>query len=364
MPPKISVVVLFIFLSTLTALAQDFYSPGKVYTRDGDTLAGTIYSQRTARYVRFKTAAGGITEYTAGQLNGFELAGNVYQRLEIEIKDVDGNLSKEAVLMHLLVSGPVNLYQYKEENAQEHYWVRKGSQQHELRLVKKIIEKDGRNYQVEVKEYQGILGFLFSDCPRMQSREYGFSRESLIGAVFAYNTCNENAKANVAYKRERLRIHPGIKGGMNAFSQFNATRGYGSLAGIFVELPLTGASRVVSVQFEAVRNQYNTADEVYSYHYRIIDVGAFVKCTAPKGLVRPFLAAGLLRGSGNLRMNDTRLGRSYEVNRGRMIKVAGEAGIQFPLSRHYAYTGLRYDVMLNNRPDKFRIIHLAFGFAF
>jgi hypothetical protein len=103
---------------------------------------------------------------------------------------------------------------------------------------------------------------------------------------------------------------------------------------------------------------------MYTYQYRIIDVGAFVKCTAPKGWVRPYFAVGLVRGSGNLEVKDKVLGNTYEVGPGRMIKAAGEAGIQIPLSKHYAYTGLRYDVMLNNRLDKFRIIHLSFAFGF
>jgi hypothetical protein len=243
--------------------------------------------------------------------------------------------------------------------------VRKGDQQHELRVVKKMLSKNGQNYLSEVKEYQGILNFLLSDCPRLKSQEYGFSRENLMAAVFNYNNCFEDAKANLVYKeRGKLHIHPGIKGGLNGLSRVNSTRGYGSLAGVFVNVPFTGANRAVSAQLEVVHNQYNTADEVYTYHYQILDVGMFVRCTAPKGWVRPFIAAGLVRGSGNLRAKDTVLGNIYRVDGGRMIKVAGETGLQIPLSKHYAYTGLRYDVMLNNRLDKFKIVHLAFAFGF
>jgi|GEM_PF-2657381 len=364
MPLKVYALPFLLFLGTLAALAQDSYSPGKVYTPGGDTLAGHIYSQRTARYVRFKTAAGDVTEFAANQLAGFETEGNVYHRLEIERKDTEGVLRKEAVFMQLLVSGKVNLYQYKETNADEHYWVRKGDQQHELRVIKRIITKNGKDYFFEAKEYQNILAILFLDCPRMESGQYGFSREHLMSAVFTYNTCGENPKADILYKREKRRIHPGIKGGLNALSQVNFTRGYGSLAGVFVEFPFIGASRVLSTQLEVVRHQYNTADKGYAYQYRIIDVGAFLKCTAPTGWVRPFFAAGIVRGSGDLRINDVRAGRSYEVNHGRMIKVALETGLQVPLSRHYAYTSLRYDLMLNNRLDKFKVFHLAFAFGF
>ena len=364
MPLKICALPFLLLLSTLTAIAQDSYAPGKVYTPEGDTLTGYIYSQRTARYVRFKAAAGDVTEFASNQLTGFETEGNVYQRLEIELKDADGILRKEAVLMQLLVSGRVNLYQYKENNTEEHYWARKGDQQYELRVIKRIVTRNGQDYVFEAKEYLNILAFLFMDCPRMKSGEYGFSRESLVAAVFSYNTCNENAKANIVYKREKLRIHPGIKGGLNALSQVNSTRGYGSLAGAFVEFPFIGANRVVSTLLEVVRHQYNTADEGHAYQYRIIEVGAFLKCTAPKGWVRPFVAVGIVRGSGDLRINDARLGRSYEVSRGQMIKIAGETGLQVPLAKHYAYTSLRYDVMLNNRLDKFKIVHLAFAFGF
>jgi hypothetical protein len=349
---------------TLTAVAQDSYSPGKVYTPEGDTLAGFINSQRTARYVRFKSAAGNVTEYRSNQLTGFELEGSVYQRLEVEINGTDGIARKEAVFMQLLVSGKVNLYQYKETDTDEHYWARKGDQQYELRVIKRIVKRDGKDYLLEAREYHNILTFLFMDCPRMKSREYEFSRKSLMDAVFSYNTCHENEKANIVYKREKRRIHPGVKGGLNALSQTYSNRGYGSLAGVFLELPFIGASRVISGQFEVVRNQYNTANIRYAYQYRIIDVGVFLKYTAPKGWVRPFIMGGIVRGSGNLRITESASRSSYEVNRGRMIKFAAETGLQVPLSKHYAYTSLRYDVMLNNRLDKFRIFHLAFAFGF
>jgi hypothetical protein len=362
---KVYALALFAFLVSLITTAQDSYSPGKVYTLQGDTLTGGIYSQRSARYVRFKAPSGDVAEYGAGRLAGFETEGSIFQRLAIEVKDVDGIRRKDTVFMQLLVSGRVNLYQYKEKDTEEHYWVRKGDQQHELRVVRKFIEKNGQNYLSEVKEYQGILIFLFSDCPRMKSQEYGFSRESLMAAAFTYNHCFEEAKASVVYKkRARLHIHPGLKGGLNALSRVNSTRGYGSLAGVFVNVPFTGANRAVSAQLEVVHNQYNTADEFYTYHYQVLDVGAFVRCTAPKGWVRPFIAAGLVRGSGHLRAKKTVPGNTYRVDGGRMIKFAGETGIQIPLSKHYAYTGLRYDVMLNNRLDKFKIVHLAFAFGF
>ncbi len=41
---KVCALAFFAFLVSLTATAQDSYSPGKVYTLQGDTLTGGIYS--------------------------------------------------------------------------------------------------------------------------------------------------------------------------------------------------------------------------------------------------------------------------------------------------------------------------------
>lgn len=344
----------------LPVLAQEQFKPGNVFL-GADTLSGSISSQRTARFVKFKAPDGAIAEYDPGQAAGFRLDDNVFLSREVE-REVKGEKRKEALFMQLIVQGRANLYYYRERDNSEHYWIEKDHQLRELRVVETIVQVNGKPYAQTRKEYQGILGYVLADCGKINVGEVPYSRAGLTGAVFAYNTCFEGEKTAVTYRKSKIMVHPGVKAGVS----FPSIRGFEGAAGpsygVFVNFQHNGARRVLSSQVEWVYNRYTARTGSERYSYRAVDLAALLRFTYPKGVVRPAVAAGVVR-SGMTASADS-LGARVVAWRNVVYKVAAEAGLLLPVRRHYLYAAARIEPVLDVDLVRTKIYHFSVSLGF
>jgi hypothetical protein len=225
--------------------------------------------------------------------------------------------------MQQLVRGKVSLYYYREKDNSEHYWAEKAGSLYELKITERLITgADGKSYSHSSREYQGILNFLFNDCPLVKTSAVPYSQSGLVAATDTYNGCFNGEKTSFRSKKSRIPIHPGVRGGVNYFSQESAGYGPGFFAGVFANVPLTGASRTLSVQTELTYQRLGCRDFIYQYKYSFIDIGIFLRATVPRRTVRPYGTFGVVRGGGTLSKTDD-LDRRYEDIGLTFVKAAG-----------------------------------------
>jgi hypothetical protein len=344
----------------LPVFAQEQFKPGNVFV-GADTLSGSISSQRTARFVKFKAPDGAIAEYDPGQAAGFRLDDNVFLSRQVE-REVKGEKQKEALFMQLLVQGRANLYYYRERDNSEHYWIEKDHQLRELRVVETIVEVNGKPYAQTRKEYQGILGYVLADCGKINVGEVPYSRAGLTGAIFTYNTCFEGEKAAITYRRNRIMVHPGVKVGVSRPSYRALEGAAGPSYGVFVNLQHNGASRVLSTQVEWVHNRYTARTGSERFSYRALDLAALLRFTYPRGIIRPAISLGVIR-SGVTASVDS-LGSRMDGWRDVVYKATAEVGLVVPVRRHYLYAAGRIEPVLDEYLVRSKIYNFSVSIGF
>lgn len=348
-------------LACVPAISQDYYAAGRVYVPGGDTLTGFISSQITARFVKFKNENGKVTEYLPVQLTGFERDGVVYLSREVPTKPF-GVESIEPLFMQLLAGGKVNLFTFRERDNETFYYAEKEGKMIKLEGGKKLITvKDGTYFTAD-KTYQVFLQQLFSDCSKPNLHLCEYTKKGLTDAVLAYNRCVDATTARELNKKRKLRLHPGIRAGVNLYSEDGSAPQMSRSAGIFVNIPLGGANRLLSGQVELNFNQYRLATERLRIRYDFVEVTPLFKATYPKGWVRPFLATGFSFGLGGVKQANA---GSRELRELGVVqaKLLAEAGIQVPFGKRYAYAAGRYENFLHTPGVTIRSFNFYVGFA-
>ncbi len=348
-------------LCSLPAISQDQNAAGRVYLPGGDTLSGLISSQLTARYVKFKTTSQHVTEYLPNQLAGFERDGVVYVTREVQT-DPFGVRTIEPLFMQLLAGGKVNLYVFQERNNETFYYAEKEGKMIKLEGGKKLTTVNKQTYYTQDKTYQVFLQQLFSDCSKPNLHLCEYTKKGLSDAVLAYNRCADATTARELNKREKIRLHPGVRAGANAYSEDESASQMSRSVGVFLNIPLGRASRVLSGQVELNFNQYRVATEQFRLQYNFVDLTPLLKATYPKGVVRPFLATGFAFGLGKLRAvtaPNQPLGELTVTQ----PKLIVETGLQVPLGKRYVYAATRYEKFINTPDVKIRSFNFSVGFA-
>ena len=348
-------------LCCLPAVSQDQYAAGRVYLPGGDTLSGTISSQLTARYVKLKSADEKVTEYQPHQLKGFERDGVVYITREVPT-DPFGVKTIEPLFMQLLAGGKVNLYAFLERNNETFYYAEKEGKMTRLEGGKKLTTVNKQAYYTKDKTYQVFLQQLFSDCSKPNLHLCEYTRKDLTNAVLTYNRCTDAATARELTKKEKVRVHPGVRGGINVYAEDDFATRVSPSAGVFVNMPLGKANRILSVQVELNYNQYRVVTEQLRAHYAIFELTPLAKVTYPKGWVRPFVAGGFAIGWGKEKVATltNRLLAESEITQPKLI---AETGLQVPFGRRYAYAAARYEKFVNTPETRITSWNFSLGFA-
>jgi hypothetical protein len=295
------------------------------------------------------------------QVLGFENNERVYLSKEVETNPY-GKKVLEPLFMEQLVRGKVSLYHYKERDNGEHYWAEKEGKMLELHGGRKTVEVNGRKYVKSDKTYQVFLQQLFSDCSRPNLHLCAFTKKSLTEAVYNYNVCAGEKTARNQYKKEKISIHPGLKVGVNFFSEASGAYELSPSLGLFVNVPISRANRIFSGQFEVVYNQYSVPLIPSPILYKFVDVGALLRVTYPKGYVRPFAATGVGYALGLEQVRRASDSKYISGKEGRP-KLALEAGLQVPLRKRFIYAAARYEKFLNTPKGYYRLFNVSVGFG-
>ena len=109
----------------------------------------------------------------------------------------------DTVLLHLVVRGTVNLYEYKDETDKQHFFVRKKTEPiQELDYVR--FKKDVKF--VEMRFYVETLRSMLADCDKVKTTDVRYDEKSFAKAINEYNSCFSTSNYTAENVGTKVRI--------------------------------------------------------------------------------------------------------------------------------------------------------------
>lgn len=342
-------------LAAMNASAQRNFVPGTVALPQHDSLKGFIDYRNwtsTPNEIRFKsTENGAITTYTPGQISGFTMQsdGEVVYVTKHVLLDVtpyivsstqivtqpQSELLDSTVFVQQLVSGSYNLYTYTDSHQRIHFmYDASGKDVQELKYIKTMVPSPDGSKIYENREYQEQLAALFKDEAKIarQAKNVDYRDENLIALFVAYQQAKAPGTELLVKTKKKHPTYFGIVAGP-AFNSFNWKGGeayklhgkysssVGAVAGVFVDIPLGGATRQWSVYNELLYKSYSThADmdmtaslkgDVTTFKFSYLQLNVMAQYTYPKGFIKPFVHAGI----GTAAIIQTKKNDYYDISR-------------------------------------------------
>lgn len=325
-------------LAAINAFAQRNFVPGKVaFPQQTDSLAGFIDFRNwtsSPKEIRFKRSEDGeIITYTPQQITGFTMQsdGEVVYVTKHVLLDVtpyivstiqmvvqpQTELLDSTIFIQQLVSGKYNLYTYTDRHQRVHFmYDAAGKDIQELKYIKTMVPTPDGGKIYEKREYQEQLATLFKDESKIarQAKNVDYRDENLIALFVAYQHAKAPGTEAVVKTKKKHPVYFGLVAGPS-FNSFNWKKGeayilhgkysssVGPVAGIFVDIPLAGATRQFSVYNELLFKTYSThadldlnsviAGDVATFKFSYLQLNVMAQYTYPKGIVKPFVHLGM-----------------------------------------------------------------------
>lgn len=218
-------------LLSLNVSAQENFVNGYIKSNQGDTIKGYIDDQdwdKNPDLIKFKSIEGNITVYHPNDIQGFGVKSNQYvsatvffetSSLSIEKLNQDSSLHYSTGLVFLtkLISGEKSLYEFKDKDGRDNFYIQKGKNDPELLIYKKYIgSNNGRTVIMENNKYVGQLRLYLSDCLSIQTKLVNITYEakSLKNLFDFYYSCTKK-QANYQQQAEKVKGQIGFFGGVS-----------------------------------------------------------------------------------------------------------------------------------------------------
>jgi hypothetical protein len=345
------------FLLSLSAIAAGFCSvnaqtnfvPGIIITLQHDSLRGFVNfinwptnpgeidfkSENGAESRKYKATE--ITGFVISQKNIVYLSKHItadityYETSTLREKAMAMEMVDATVFLERLVAGEYELFSYRDIHYRDHYlYQAAGDAVTELKYIKTIIPTEDGAQLYERKIYQEQLEALFRDDPKLvrQIRNLNYYQSPLVKVFAAYNNY-KNPLQSVKVDDRRNPVWFGIMGGV-AFNSYkfrgdhylntSYSRSTNPEVGVFIDIPVFGVDRSFSIYNEILYKTVNTSGTLQHFFYSgqtvtwdfsYIQVNIMAHYTYPKGLVKPFIHAGM----GNAFILNTRRNDIYSPSR-------------------------------------------------
>ncbi|MCI5083968.1 MAG: hypothetical protein MRY78_19880 [Saprospiraceae bacterium] len=278
-----------IFLCAFTTLsAQRNYQKATITLLNGDTLSGFIEEQGSlelSQSVKFR-----ITEeeksrtYLPTELRSFRFATSGMKYESIRINSALDTTYKQR-LAEVMIEGDVKLYKLQLPDQEKTvinnlqnivaYYIRKDNKIHRLELIEKQVtgsNNTGRSQtsNIEVREYVGVLKYLFSDCPAIYPKidRLRFKDSAMESIVKDYAECTNQQVVEID------RIQPFKKKVEQSFGLAflrplgSTSNDYGFMAGYYREISSLQRSSFISFLFGAGYTFISTEREALNVLYK------------------------------------------------------------------------------------------------
>ncbi len=210
-----------IFLILNNVLGQSDFREAFIIKNNNDTIYGYV-DNRGNRANAFqctykKTMDSETVEYTPQELKGYRLIDKKFY--------ISANILREGkmdtVFLEYLVDGVLDVYYYRDEHG-EHYLYNNGDGNFvELKTSSREIEKDGRKYLIEKKEYVADLKNELKEVPSLADKvpNMSINHKSLIKMANEYHNAVCSDQECIVYEKTvGLKIDFGPLAQMNFLS--------------------------------------------------------------------------------------------------------------------------------------------------
>lgn len=308
-----------------TAAAQADFRSGYIVRPAGDTLRGEV-DYRDAGFngqqCRFRaTPEAAPTTFGPAELLAYGLRdGSHLYRTQVPTGSPAPGTMAPPYFMEVLVSGPANLYAWRDGEQADHYYVATATFPLAELVHRKVLLEEQRILQ-EQNTYRNTLAQALVGCPAAQAKlpTLPFTPRALAQAVIAYNACQGVVAAQPAVapiQRQRQPVRFGlVVGGESAKSHFEGSPSQFStgqtnlvlgpsgavVGGLTANVALTALSTKLSLEAEllyesqAYTQAYGSGiSGHYNYHFEMayVKLPLLVRYTFPTGKVRPVVEGG------------------------------------------------------------------------
>ena len=307
------------------ACAQTNFQPGYIVRPAGDTVRGEVDYRDirfNARQCRFR-ATPDVAATTLGPAEllayGLRNGSHLYRTQALPGLPAQGAIATQ-YFMEVLVSGPANLYTWRDSERADHYYVATAAFPLAELVQRKVLLEEQHLLQ-EQNIYRNTLAQALVGCPAAQAKLPAllFTAKALAQAVITYNACQGVvvAQPSVApIQRQRQPMRFGIVlGGESAKTHFEGSPAqFGPnqtnlvlgpsgavVGGLTANVPLTALSTKLSLEVEllyesqAYTQAYGSGiSGNYNYRFEMayLKLPVLVRYIFPTGRVRPIVEAG------------------------------------------------------------------------
>lgn len=210
---KTIIIVGFLSFSIITLLLNAQFKEGYIISNTNDTTYGFLDfegSIQNSRHCTFKKELDGTAiTYYPKDIQAFRFVDSKYfESIEILVDSIP-----QLVFMEWLILGRASILSYSKSGAVVKYYLKlDDGNLYELKNTKEIVQKKTTtsataSYEIEKKEYRGILMYYLKDCPSLRSNiEYtDLSGNSLIKIAKEYHekTCEPGEECIIFENKSR-----------------------------------------------------------------------------------------------------------------------------------------------------------------
>lgn len=328
------------FLLSLSAIAAGFctvsaqhnFVPGVIITQQHDSLKGLVNLKNwltNPGEIDFKTDnATESRKYKATEINGFVIPQKnlvylsrhftaditFYQTTTLREEAMKMEMMDSTLFLQQLVAGDYGLFSYRDIHSRDHYLYQAvGDPVTELKYIKTMVPTEDGAQMYERKIYQDQLDTLFHDDPKLvkQIRFLNYYERAMMKVFVSYNNFKNPNQVVAVKKEKRNPVWFGLMGGVGFNSypfkgdHYLNTKYKSSVnpaVGVFIDIPVLGASRKFSIYNEILYKTVNTSGTITHFFYKgqevswdfsYLQVNIMAQYTFTKGLIKPFIHAGM-----------------------------------------------------------------------
>lgn len=234
----IATYLLIIVFSTFShsSWSQNKFLPGKLSLINGQDLEGKIKYlnwENSPRKISIQVGDK-IETFTTNEVKNFEVQrrdGEVelYEQIIFD-KDIspfrlnelstsrEPVLSRDTVLLKVLLYGPINLYHFKEPDSKVQFIVKKGTEVIAL-LNHQFLQEYNSTKIISSTRYKTQLGNLISDCEKLDPRDLiqlKYKQKELVHLLKIYRDCFiSSLKNEFSYQEEKNKVNFYVQAGID-----------------------------------------------------------------------------------------------------------------------------------------------------
>ncbi|MBE15438.1 MAG: hypothetical protein CL867_04255 [Cytophagaceae bacterium] len=231
--------ILFLVAGCLSGIAQNTFEAGSYTDNQDQVYQGYIKNMDwlgNPSSIRFKlNDQSEEIELKVAQIKSFEIKGvSKYERYTIEVDQSSDNLNtlsekrapefeQETVLLQLIASGHINLYEYSNENTFLYYYSKDGATPTPL-IYKPytVANKSGLKYNNRYKQQLSQFACVNGTPPKADNLRY--KKKDLMRFIDMINDCNNNRVTRLSKAEQKTRINFRALAGITSASSKAAIR--------------------------------------------------------------------------------------------------------------------------------------------